>query len=141
MAKENPMDHSNHRDRIVGWGYDLARENRPGVPMNRHPPRPIGTPHWSEPSQQQTDRASLVSATREITPVYASTGKPRGLSGLVRQVAYRTPEYRPRRWLMLMLADRIDAIEHDVTRASLVLAGAGLLIMGWLTISRRRARS
>lgn len=127
------------RERIVGWGFDLARENRPGVPKQRDPARPIGTPHWQEPSTQGGASASLVSPMRAMTPIHATAVPPRGVSGVLRRAAYRVPDYRPRHWLILMLADRVDAIEHGARRR-IVLLGMGALVGGWLALARRRRR-
>ena len=55
----------------------------------------------------------LVGVRRSLTPVHSTAIPPRGLSGLLRRVAYGIPEYRARRWALLMLADRVDVIEHD----------------------------
>lgn len=136
--KDDLMQQVNPRPHIFGWGYDLAPENRPGVPKHRHPKRPIGTPHWDEPSLQRTERASLVSPLRPLTPIYASTVPPRGISGALRAYAYRIPEYRPRRWMLLMLADRIDAIEHEPRRLALFVAGLTAVIVGGVALARSR---
>jgi hypothetical protein len=66
---------------------------RPGIPMERHPatPLPFGRP---------------------LGPVRSSAVPLRGLSGLVRHAAYRTPEHRARHWFLLLLGDRVDAVEH-----------------------------
>lgn len=131
------MELDDPRQPIFGWGYDIAPENRPGVPKNRKPTQPVGHAHWGSPSMQQTERASLISPSKDLTPIYASTVPPRGVSGALRRAAYRLPEYRPRRWLMLLFADRVDVIEHNLPRAALALAGAGALFLGWLAVLRR----
>jgi len=47
-----------------------------------------------------------------ITPVFGTPSPPKGLSGLIRNYAYRRfSEAQLRHWLLLMLADRIDVIE------------------------------
>ncbi len=67
--------------------------HRPGVPMERHPatPLPFGRP---------------------LGPARSSAVPLRGLSGLIRRAAYRTPEHRARHWLLLTLGDRVDALER-----------------------------
>jgi len=43
-----------------------------------------------------------------LTPVFGTAQPPAGLSGILRRMAYRVPEHRPRHWMPLMLADRVD---------------------------------
>jgi hypothetical protein len=81
---------------------------------------------------QPRERDVLVSIDRKLTPVYADTVPPRGLSGLLRRRAYRIHEHKARRWLLLLLADRIDVVESGVAdllkrRRALVLGLAGAL--------------
>ena len=123
------------------WGVDRRLEDRPGVPKEANPPRVVGNAHWSVPERQNTERGSLVSPTRQLTPVYASVNPPRGLSGVIRRAAYHYPEYKPRRWLMLMLADRVDAIEHNVPRTALVLGGIGAAALVWFALRPKTRRN
>ena len=111
----------------VGWGADLPHENRPGVPRELRPPRAMGAAHWDVPEPQRTSRGSSISTTRTLTPTYSSAVPERGVSGLLRNAAYRIPEYKPRRWMMLMLADRVDVIEHNLPKTALWLGGIGAL--------------
>lgn len=47
-----------------------------------------------------------------ITSVFGTSNPPRGLSGLIRNYAYKNfSEAQLRHWLLLMLADRINVIE------------------------------
>jgi hypothetical protein len=70
-------------------------------------------------------------ADRALTPVFGTSTPPRGLSGQLRAVAYRSPTWKARHWLTLMLADRVDALEHRLRRAPVglfaALAGAFFL--------------
>jgi hypothetical protein len=87
-------------------------------------------------------RSSLITPTRTLTPVYATPIPPRGISGMIRVAAYRVPEYRPRRWMMLMLADRIDVLEHNLPRTGLLLGGLGALALIFMAgRSKRRSAS
>jgi hypothetical protein len=67
--------------------------------------------------------------------VYSTAAPPKGVSGWLRKRAYRHPDYHARRWLMLMAADRIDALEHGHSRgyvavtAMAVLLGVGLTLL------------
>jgi hypothetical protein len=122
----------------MGWGIDGRREDRPGVP-HELPPQRIGNAHWAAPEQQRSAPPSVVEKGRGITPVYGTAVPPRHLSGLIRRVAYRVPEYRPRRWMLLMLADRIDVLEHTVLPTAILVTAIGALgIAGLLGIRALR---
>jgi hypothetical protein len=51
-----------------------------------------------------------------LTPVYSTALPPRGLSGLLRRIAYNIPESHARHWATLLLADRVDVLEHRVAK-------------------------
>ncbi|QBE61622.1 hypothetical protein [Pseudoduganella lutea] len=98
------------RSAIQGWGADLDRKNRPGVPMERTPPR-IDAP-LTQPEQQPQHVEVLLSPERpHMTPLFGSPNPPRGVSGMVRRAAFKETENDIRHWLLLMLADRIDVVE------------------------------
>lgn len=98
-------------DRPFGWGADLPLENRPAVPMERKPARLEGV-HWEHPAQQPQHVKVLCSVERPgITPIFGSTVPPRGLSGLLRGVAFRYSEGDLRHWLLLLAADRLHVGE------------------------------
>jgi hypothetical protein len=132
------------RERIEGWGADRRPEDRPGVPMETEP-RPAEGAHWREPERQRSDVLVLKRAgLAELTPVFGTTLPPRGLSGLLRRAAYRIPEHHARHWALLLLADRIDVLEHRVREpgtARWVVLGAAALGAVWLgrrALGRRR---
>jgi len=108
-------EHHHHRpmpDRsaIQGWGADLDRANRPAVPMERMPQR-LDVPE-GELTPQPRDIEVFVSPERPgITPLFGTSAPPRGLSGLLRRIAYKGTENDIRHWLMLLLADRVDMVE------------------------------
>lgn len=118
-----------------------ATNDRPGVPMEQSPPHPMGAAHWTQP-ERQPDPGNILkrSDLSELTPVFGTAVPPRGLSGVLRRAAYKIPEHHTSHWLTLMLADRIDAIEHRPARlarlALPVIAGAGGLFA--LRAQRRR---
>jgi hypothetical protein len=62
--------------------------------------------------------------------VFSTAVPVRGLSGRLRRVAYRVPDYRARRWLLLMVADRIDVIEHRPGGLLKLVGVAGVLAAG-----------
>jgi len=110
------------RSGVVGWGADLDHSNRPAYPMERTPPR-LPNVHWDQPSAQPVNVEVLVSTERPgITPVFGTTLPPRGLSGSVRRLAFKASESDVRRWMLLLLADRIDVVEgvlHDLAHGHL----------------------
>ena len=96
---------------IPGWGADLDHENRPGYPMERTPPRLEGV-HWDQPQQQQETVEILHSTERPgITPIFGTTVPPSGISGKVREVAFKFSENDIRHWMLLLFADRINMAE------------------------------
>ncbi len=106
-APRAPRDMSH----IQGWGADLDRKDRPAVPMERTPPRLDGAP-LPVPSQQPRQVEVFVSPERPvITPLFGTAAPPRGLSGMLRRVAYRMTENDIRHFMLLLLADRVDMVE------------------------------
>ena len=133
-----PTQHE--RSKLIGWGADRAPESRPGVPAEIQPPRPIGNAHWAVPEHQVSFAVPLVGHNRRLTPVYSTKHPPRGLSGALRRAAYRVPDYRSRRWLLLMLADRIDVLEHNAKPLAKLLGGvAALAVAVWFVRGMRNA--
>jgi len=117
-----------HADEPV-VGRDMPRSERPGVPMEYEPPRPL-TPmvRWNEPERMHpvpgvTKRMEI----DRLTPVFSTALRPKGLSGVIRRMAYRIPESHARHWATLMLADRVDVLEHRVSKLVkvMVLVPAG----------------
>ena len=126
------------RTEIKGWGVDVREEDRPGVPAERKPPAPIGSPSWTFPARQTIGVPSVHGAERPITPVYGTAVPLRGLSGLIRAAAYRVPDYKPRRWLLLMMADRIDVLEHNLVPLALAVGVVGLGVAGVAALRPKR---
>jgi len=97
--------------RIEGWGADLDPADRPGYPMERTPPR-LDNPYRDQPEQQPVNIRVYHSNERPgMTPVFGTVAPPRGLSGWIRDFAYRIAENDIRRWLLLLFADRVDVVE------------------------------
>jgi hypothetical protein len=98
-------------DHIQGWGADLDRKNRPAVPMEHSPPRLEGAP-IAPPSQQPERMEILVSPERpRITPLFGTGAPPKGLSGMLRRMAFKMTENDIRHFMLLLLADRINVVE------------------------------
>lgn len=101
------------RSNIKGWGADLDPRNRPAVPKERTPPRNNGA-HWDEPERQVPRIKVLVSTEHKgLTPVFGTSCPPKGLSGLIRQWAFKYSEGKKAHWLLLLLADRVDVVESQ----------------------------
>lgn len=99
------------KEKITGWGADLDPANRPGVPRERKPPLGTGA-HWSEPERQIPKTKILVSSEhRGLTPVFGTACPLKGLSGIIREFAFRFSEGRKSHWLFLLVADRVDELE------------------------------
>jgi hypothetical protein len=97
---------------IHGWGADVDPQNRPAVPKERTPPRLEGV-HWREPEQQGPAPHRIHHSTERpgITPVFGTSVAPSGLSGVMRDVAFRYSENDLRHWLILLGADRVNVVE------------------------------
>lgn len=130
---------------IAGWGVDLDPAKRPGVPMER-PPRKADGVHWDRIPQQKARVRILKRRDLEnLTPVFGSARPPKGISGILRRLAYRIPDQRPTHWMTLLLADQVDVVESRA--AELVrprgFLGALLAALGgagaWFLARRMRA--
>jgi len=101
------------RARIPGWGADLDPADRPAVPKMQS----LDTgAHWDFPERQPETWPRERSIEHQfLTPVFGTSTPPRLLSGAVRRHAYRSySEGRAAHWLLLILADRIDAVESHL---------------------------
>lgn len=135
---------TNGRSRVAGAGIDSDPARRPGVPMEAEPPRPVGAAHWNEP-ERQPDPGGILRRKdlAHLTPVFGTSVAPRGLSGLMRRLAYQRPEHATSHWLVLLLADRVDALEERALRAGRVLAITAPIVAGAalaMGLVRRRRR-
>jgi hypothetical protein len=103
------------RARIPGWGVDLDPKDRPSVPRERFDPDGSGA-HWEFPERQpETWPRERSIEHRFLTPVFGTSCPPRGVSGRMRRHAYaRYSEARAAHWLILLAADRVDALEHHL---------------------------
>lgn len=122
-----------------GFGIDASPLQRPGIPQERAPAQPMANAHWIRPDQQAVTAKPLVGNGMQLTPVFSSAIPTRGLSGALRTMAYKIPDYRARRWLLLMVADRVDVLEHRPQSLLKVAAGvsfAGLSIVALNRILR-----
>jgi hypothetical protein len=103
------------RARIPGWGVDLDPADRPSVPKLQFQEDLSGA-HWEFPERQPERWPRERSIEHAfLTPVFGTACPPRGLSGAIRKLSYRRySEGRAAHWLLLVLADRVDAWENHL---------------------------
>lgn len=108
---QRPSSNEQLRARIPGWGADLDPKNRPAIPRERMDL--VSGAHWVFPEQQEEKSPRERSIEHEIlTPVFGTSSPPKGLSGVIRRFSYaKYSEGRSAHWLLLLAADRVDAIE------------------------------
>jgi hypothetical protein len=102
------------REKIPGWGADLDPRDRPSVPQERFDPDITGA-HWDFPERQveKWPRERSIEH-RFLTPVFGTSTPPSGASGVIRKFAYRYSEGRAAHWMLLLGADRVNAIESHL---------------------------
>ena len=98
----------------AAWGADLEPSRRPGVPKERN--RENGSSghssHWARIPRQRPAVKILQTVERpSLTPVFGTRNPPRGMSGLLRELAFGYSEDKLRHWMLLVLADRVDMAE------------------------------
>ncbi len=98
------------RARIPGWGADLDPADRPAFP--REQPGIDTGAHWDIPEQQRARGPRERSVEHErLTPVFGTAQPLHGAAGRIRRYAYDTySEGQSAHWLLLILADRVDAV-------------------------------
>ncbi len=114
---------------------DLDPVNRPGTPMERAPhPWPNSVP---TPARMTAEPAVGRGRSRaEMPPVYGTSVPPRGLSGIVRRLAYRRPDHALGHWMLLLLADRVQAWGRRARRSLWLV----LPVVALWVVTRRAAR-
>lgn len=126
------------RARIPGWGADLDPRDRPSVPREVHD---LATgAHWDLPEQQEErwPRERSIEHGR-LTPVFGTSAPLQGASGVIRRYAYRRfSEARAAHWLLLVAADRVDAVEHHVASLATVRPDNPVTETGVLSEPARR---
>lgn len=122
----------------MGYSVDAGGPPRPGIPRERSvsPSEPSGT----LPEPQRHPELLSRSGIRTPTAVFGTAVPARGLSGLVRRAAYRTPEHRSARWALLRAADRLDVLEHRAETGWWVVPAAAALVLGYVAASRLARR-
>src|SRR3954449_6521371 len=103
------------RARIPGWGADLDPADRPSHPKLRYAPEQTGA-HWDFPERQPEKWPRERSIEHAfMTPVFGTAQPLKGVSGAIRKYSYRRfSEGRAAHWLLLVAADRVDAVESHL---------------------------
>ena len=103
------------RARIPGWGADLDPADRPSHPKLHYAPDTTGA-HWYFPERQPEKEPRERSIEHAfLTPVFGTAQPPTGVSGAIRKLSYRRySEGRLAHWMLLILADRVDAWENHL---------------------------
>ena len=110
-----PPSREELRARIPGWGADLDPADRPSGRRLAYAPDTTGA-HWEFPERQPEKWPRERSVEHAfLTPVFGTAQPPKGLSGALRKFSYATySEGRLGHWLLLILADRVDAWEEHL---------------------------
>ncbi|MBO3269519.1 hypothetical protein F1C16_06280 [Hymenobacter sp. NBH84] len=112
--KDNAVNTPIDPKTIKGWGIDADPENDPTYPMRRHRMNIGEDPQaGNRPDNlQPVDVEVLKSVERpNVSAVFGTPRPPRGLSGAIRRQTYKYSENEYKRWLPLVLADRVDMVE------------------------------
>ena len=97
---------------IKGWGIDADPQNDPTYPMKKRTNEEHDGYSWERPPQQPEDVEILKSVERpNLTAVFGTASPPEGINGAIRKFAFRYSESSYGRWLPLVLADRVGAVE------------------------------
>jgi hypothetical protein len=118
---------------------------RPGVPMIK--PAGSSAELVRPPLDRQRAEVEVLVGVDvgRLTPVFGTCQPPRGLSGVLRRAGYALPEHEAGRWMILLLADRVDVWESRLRRhpvlGALALAAVVRGLSGLRGGGRRRSRA
>ena len=103
------------RARIPGGGADLDPKDRPSFPKLQFQEDLTGA-RWEFPERQPEKWPRERSIEHKfLTPVFGTAQPPTGISGAIRKLSYRRySEGRLAHWMLLILADRVDAWENHL---------------------------
>ncbi|HEX8280845.1 MAG TPA: hypothetical protein VF551_05680, partial [Chthoniobacterales bacterium] len=100
---------------VKGWSVDANPKNDPTYPMKRRNNGEHAGYSWQRPAQQPINVEVLHSNERpNVTSVFGTSTPPRGLSGMLRRLAFNYSESSYGHWLPLVAADRIGVLEGYV---------------------------
>ncbi len=97
---------------VNDWGVDADPRNDPTYPYRERSGDPGPGTTWERPIPQQPQVEVLQSIEYNHRPAVVGTSTPpEGLSGVIRRAAFRYSESDWTHWLMLLGADRVNALE------------------------------
>ncbi|HEX8173312.1 MAG TPA: hypothetical protein VF824_22450 [Thermoanaerobaculia bacterium] len=99
---------------IPGWGVDL--HERPMFPMEL-PSDVMNVRGDVKDWQVPYEKVHVSIEHPNLTPVFGVSCPPRGLSGALRNYAYKYGEGTNRHWMTLLFADRVDVVESMIIDA------------------------
>ena len=106
---------ANDPKNIPGWGIDANPDNDPTYPMKNRNGDDYQRIHYQKVVQQPLIDGVFQSIERpEMTRVFGTSTPATGLSGKIREYAYKFSEADARHWMTLLMADRVNAIEGIV---------------------------
>jgi hypothetical protein len=127
-------------DRVTAVAVDAERSARPGVPRERRAAIDPGA-HGAAPEPQRRGMpAQGYRAARRSAAVYGTAQPLHGLSGALRSAAYRVPEHRTSRWMLLLAGDRLEVLERRLARGLWLVPAAAGLVVGYAAVCRALAR-
>lgn len=107
--KKTAKDYSH----IKGWGIDADPLDVPNYPIKRRTENDNKGMVWERPPQQPELVEVLHSSERpSLSSVFGSPNPPKGISGHLRRYAFKYSESNWLHWLLLLVADRVDSMEH-----------------------------
>lgn len=119
-------------------GVDLDLERRPGYSSLR------GIKPWPHSKADIAPQPRRIPVfmhgrpNKTFPPVFGTDVPPKGLSGVLRRLAYAYPDHLTRHWLMLMAADRVDLLEYRTRRGVPYAATLALVGLSFLALRKRR---
>ena len=130
------------RARIPGWGVDLDPNDRPSVPkLQLRTDLGEAQDEFPERQPESWPRERSIEH-RFLTPVFGTSCPPKGLSGRIRRLAYaKYSEGRAAHWLLLLGADRVDALESTLGSFVTLRPDNPITQTGVLSEFRRRGLS
>ncbi len=121
------------------WGVDLDLSRRPGVPMMREDPKPL--PNTRFPPEQQPGVPASPRhgrSNKPMPPVFGTSTPLRGLSGVIKRMAYRYPDHYPKHWLLKLLGDRVESWGHRTRKYLPIALPLAAAVYGARVRARRR---
>ena len=116
---------------IPGWGSDADFSRRPGVP--RMKPGSVPATHENAPPSMPGAENEVHPPDTPVTPVFGTSVpiKRTMPSGWLKRLAYRIPQDKSEHWMLLILSDRFDVLEHrlkPIARLALLAAGTAFAV-------------